>query len=312
MDLIIEVIILLVGFVLLIKGADYFVDGASNVARILKIPAIIIGLTVVGFGTSAPEAAVSITAALSGSNAIAVSNIVGSNIFNLLFIVGVCAIIKNLKIGRNLLKQDLPFLVIVSALIVVLILINWDITRLEGLFLLVLIILYVSYLVYTAKKSKEAEYIEKPTIGKGRSILYIVAGLIGVIIGGECVVEGASSIAMAMGMSETLVGLTIVAIGTSLPELVTSLTALKRKENQIVIGNIVGSNIFNILFILGLSSLITPIPVSPEMIVDLGLMLGMTILAFIFAKLDSDYNKKEGIILTALFIIYMIFAILRN
>ena len=269
-------------------------------------------LTVVGFGTSAPEAAVSITAALSGSNAIAVSNIVGSNIFNLLFIVGVCAIIKNLKIGRNLLKQDLPFLVIVSALIVILILINWDITRLEGLLLLVLIILYVSYLVYTAKKSKEAEYIEKPTIGKGKSILYIVAGLIGVIIGGECVVEGASSIAMAMGMSETLVGLTIVAIGTSLPELVTSLTALKRKENQIVIGNIVGSNIFNILFILGLSSLITPIPVSPEMIVDLGLMLGMTILAFIFAKLDSDYNKKEGIILTALFIIYMIFAILRN
>ena len=203
MNLIIEVIILLVGFVLLIKGADYFVDGASNVARILKIPAIIIGLTVVGFGTSAPEAAVSITAALSGNNAIAVSNIVGSNIFNLLFIVGVCAIIKNLKIGRNLLKQDLPFLVLVSALIVVLILINWDITRLEGLILLILIILYVSYLVYTAKKSKEAEYIEKPTIGKGRSILYIVAGLIGVIIGGECVVEGASSIAMAMGMSET-------------------------------------------------------------------------------------------------------------
>ena len=152
MDLIIEVIILLVGFVLLIKGADYFVDGASNVARILKIPAIIIGLTVVGFGTSAPEAAVSITAALSGSNAIAVSNIVGSNIFNLLFIVGVCAIIKNLKIGRNLLKQDLPFLVIVSALIVILILINWDITRLEGLLLLVLIILYVSYHVYTEKK----------------------------------------------------------------------------------------------------------------------------------------------------------------
>ena len=311
-ELLIQIILLVVGFGILIKGSDVFVSGSSNIATILKIPTLVVGLTIVAFGTSAPEAAVSISASIQGSNALAVSNIVGSNIFNILGIIGICALLKELKLGENVLDKDIPFLLIVTLLVVGFILLSWDITRIEGIILLILIIAYTAHLVYTSKNSKGADFVEKPKFGIIRSIIYIVVGLIAIILGAQLVVDASSYLAMACGMSETLVGLTIVAIGTSLPELVTSLTALKRDENQLVIGNVIGSNIFNILFVLGLSSAITPIPVSPNMIIDLALMIFVTILCFIFGKTQNKFDKKEGIILLGLFILYMAFVIIRN
>ena len=308
----IQLILLIVGFILLIKGSDFFVDGSSNIASILKIPTLIVGLTIVAFGTSAPEAAVSITSSLSGNNALAVSNVIGSNLFNMMLIIGLCALLRELKIGRDVLNKDLPFLVVITAILSGFIIIGWSISRVEGIILFLLIIGYVSYLVYSAKKTKEAQIVEKPKIGLLRSIIYIIGGMAGIIIGADFVVDSASYIAMAFGMSETLVGLTIVAIGTSLPELVTSLTALKKEENQLIIGNVIGSNIFNILFVLGASSIISPITINPNMIVDIALMLGVTILFFIFGKTQDKYDKKEGFILVALFIAYMAFAIMRN
>lgn len=308
----IQLILLIVGFILLIKGSDFFVDGSSNIASILKIPTLIVGLTIVAFGTSAPEAAVSITSSLSGNNALAVSNVIGSNLFNMMLIIGLCALLRELKIGRDVLNKDLPFLVVITAILSGFIIIGWSISRVEGIILFLLIIGYVSYLVYSAKKTKEAQIVEKPKMGLLRSIIYIIGGMAGIIIGADFVVDSASYIAIAFGMSETLVGLTIVAIGTSLPELVTSLTALKKEENQLIIGNVIGSNIFNILFVLGASSIISPITINPNMIVDIALMLGVTILFFIFGKTQDKYDKKEGFILVALFIAYMAFAIMRN
>ena len=308
----IQLILLIVGFILLIKGSDFFVDGSSNIASILKIPTLIVGLTIVAFGTSAPEAAVSITSSLSGNNALAVSNVIGSNLFNMMLIIGLCALLRELKIGRDVLNKDLPFLVVITAILSGFIIIGWSISRVEGIILFLLIIGYVSYLVYSAKNTKEAQIVEKPKMGLLRSIIYIIGGMAGIIIGADFVVDSASYIAIAFGMSETLVGLTIVAIGTSLPELVTSLTALKKEENQLIIGNVIGSNIFNILFVLGASSIISPITINPNMIVDIALMLGVTILFFIFGKTQDKYDKKEGFILVALFIAYMAFAIMRN
>ena len=274
-SIIIQFILLIVGFVFLIKGSDFFVDGASSVASLLKIPTIIVGLTIVAFGTSAPEAAVSITSSLAGSNAMAVSNVIGSNLFNILMVIGICALLGDLLMEKSVLNKDLPFLVGITLLLAIFIILGWNIANVEGIVL-----------------------------------LDIAIGIF--VVGGDLVVNSASNIAIALGMSETLVGLTIVAIGTSLPELVTSLTALKKGENQLVIGNVIGSNIFNILFVLGASSAISQIPIDQSMLTDVLIMVGVTILCFIFGKTQEKYDKKEGIILVSIFVIYMAFAILRN
>ncbi len=308
----IQIFLLIIGFVLLIKGSDFFVDGSSNIASILKIPTLIVGLTIVAFGTSAPEAAVSITSSLAGSNALAVSNVIGSNLFNILLIIGLCSLLNELEIDREVLKTDLPFLVIVTVIISAIIIIGWNISQIEGIALLIIMVLYIAYLIYSTKHKTEAKIVEKPKMGLPRSIVYIVGGIAGIAIGADFVVDSASYIAMAFGMSETLVGLTIVAIGTSLPELVTSITALRKGETELIIGNVIGSNIFNILFVLGASSAISSITVNPNMLLDIVLMLGVTILCFIFAKTQDKFDKKEGFILVALFITYMAFAILRN
>ncbi|MBE6495995.1 MAG: calcium/sodium antiporter [Methanobrevibacter thaueri] len=310
--IIIQVVLLLVGFVFLIKGSDFFVDGASSIASLLKIPTIIVGLTIVAFGTSAPEAAVSITSSLVGNNAMAVSNVIGSNLFNMLMVIGIAALLSNLLMEKSVLEKDLPFLVGITALWAIFIFIGWDINNIEGIILLIILLAYVYYLIRSARKSKDANEVEKPKLSLPKSIIFIVVGLAGIIIGGDFVVDSASAIAMALGMSETLVGLTIVAIGTSLPELVTSITALRKGENQLVIGNVIGSNIFNILFVLGASSAISSIPLNPSMIIDVIFMIAVTILCFIFGKTQDKYDKKEGIILIALFILYMAFAIMRN
>ena len=310
--IIIQVVLLLVGFLFLIKGSDFFVDGASSIASHLKIPTIIVGLTIVAFGTSAPEAAVSITSSLTGSNAMAVSNVIGSNLFNMLMVIGIAALLSNLLMKKSVLKKDLPFLVAITLLFAIFIFIGWDITNIEGIILLIILAGYIIYLIRGSKKSKNANDVEAAKFTLPKSIILIIIGLAGIIIGGDLVVDSASAIAIALGMSETLVGLTIVAIGTSLPELVTSITALKKGENQLVIGNVIGSNIFNILFVLGASSAISRIPLDSSMLIDVVFMMGVTILCFIFGKTQDKYDKKEGIILIALFIVYMAFAILRN
>jgi len=310
--IIVNILLLLAGFIFLIKGSDIFVDGASSIASILKIPAIIVGLTIVAFGTSTPEAAVSITSSLTGNNAMAVSNIVGSNIFNILIVIGICALLGDLLMERSVLNKDLPFLIGITLLLEALIFIGGNLTHLEGIVLLIILIVYLTHTVHVARQPAEANVVEKPKLTLQKSIIFIIIGLVGIVLGGDLVVDNASTIAMAFGMSETLVGLTIVAIGTSLPELVTSVTALKKGENQLVIGNVIGSNTFNILFILGASSAITNIPVDQSMLTDIGFMIAVTILCFIFGKTQEKYDKKEGIILVALFVIYMAFSIIRN
>ena len=311
-SIIIQFVLLIVGFVFLIKGSDFFVDGASSIASLLKIPTIIVGLTIVALGTSAPEAAVSITSSLTGSNALAVSNVIGSNMFNILMVIGIAALLGELVMEKQVLEKDLPFLVGITLLWAIFIVIGWDITNIEGIILLAIMVAYIAYLVYSTKKSGGATEVEKPKYSLPYSIIFILVGLAGIVIGGDLVVDSASAIAMAFGMSETLVGLTIVAIGTSLPELVTSLTALRKGENQMVIGNVIGSNIFNILFVLGASSAISAIPLSSSMLIDVILMIFVTVLCFIFGKTQEKYDKKEGAILVILFIAYMAFAILRN
>ena len=299
--IIIQVVLLLVGFVFLIKGSDFFVDGASSIASILKIPTIIVGLTIVAFGTSAPEAAVSITSSLTGSNALAVSNVIGSNLFNILMVIGISALLGDLLMEKDVLNKDLPFLVGITVLWAIFIIVGWDITNIEGIILLIILIAYIGFLIYNTRKSGNANEVEKPKFSLPKSVIFILVGLAGIIVGGDLVVDSASNIAIALGMSETLVGLTIVAIGTSLPG-----------ENQLVIGNVIGSNIFNILFVLGASSAISAIPLDSSLLTDVLFMLGVTVLCFIFGKTQEKYDKKEGIILVTLFVVYMAFAILRN
>ncbi|WP_297827727.1 calcium/sodium antiporter [uncultured Methanobrevibacter sp.] len=311
-SIIIQVLLLIVGFVFLIKGSDFFVDGASSIASLLKIPTIIVGLTIVALGTSAPEAAVSITSSMTGSNAMAVSNVIGSNMFNILMVIGLSALLNELLMDKTTLNKDLPFLVAITVLFAGFIIIGWDISSIEGIILLIIMVAYIIYLIYTTRKSGNANEVEKPKYSLPKSIIFILIGLIGIILGGDLVVDSASAIAIALGMSETLVGLTIVAIGTSLPELVTSLTALKKGENELIIGNVIGSNIFNILFVLGASSAISAIPLDSSMLIDVIFMVLVTTICFIFGKTQDKFDKKEGAILVALFVIYMIFAILRN
>ena len=312
MSIILQFVLLIVGFVFLIKGSDFFVDGASSIASLLKIPTIIVGLTIVAFGTSAPEAAVSITSAITGNNAMAVSNVIGSNLFNILMVIGISALLGELLMEKSVLNKDLPFLVGITILFAAFIIIGWNVSQIEGIILLIILIAYVAYLIKSAKKSDNANVVEKPKFTLPQSIIFILIGLAGIVLGGDLVVNSASDIAIALGMSETLVGLTIVAIGTSLPELVTSLTALKKGENQLVIGNVIGSNIFNILFVLGASSAITAISLDSSMLIDVTFMVFVTVLCFIFGKTQDKFDRKEGAILVALFIGYMIFAILRN
>ena len=309
---ILTIVLLIVGFVLLIKGADYFVEGASDLANKLKIPSMIIGLTIVAFGTSAPEAAVSVTSALSHSNAIAVSNIIGSNIFNMLVVVGATAVIYKINIEENSLKIDFPVLMVSCVLLLIFLITGNQISRVEGILFIIFIIAYISWLIMDARKDKgnmniEQSHLSSPIIG-----LYIICGLIAIVIGGDLVVNSAKDIALSLGMSETLVGLTIVAVGTSLPELITSITAALNKKQDIALGNAIGSSIFNILFILGLTDVISPITTTNIMITDTIVMIVLLGISYILAYDKQDFNKKDGAILLAIFIVYMIFIILRN
>ena len=297
MKILLDVVILIAGFIALIKGADWFVDGAAALAKKLKVPGLIIGLTVVAMGTSAPELAVSTSAAIQGANEIAVSNVVGSNLFNTLMVLGICALIHPLPVGNSVLKRDFPvnlgvtFLLLIGSCYMLFMnggLLNYSmadnvglVSRWLGLLLLVIFVCYIAYLIHDARKNPaetEEEYEDMPG---WKCFLLIIIGIALIVAGGEAVVYGAKNIALAAGMTETLVGLTIVALGTSLPELVTSIVAARKGETGMAVGNVVGSNIFNVLLILGVSSAIHPIAVNAASVWDLYILIGIGIEIFI-------------------------------
>lgn len=316
-------ILLLVGFGLLIKGADIFVDGASSIAKKLGIPPVIVGLTIVSLGTSAPELAVSIISALNGSNDIAIGNIIGSNLFNTLMVLGVTTIVLPIVIIKKKVKVD--FLINLGVT-VLLFIFTFDslfgksanyISRVDGLILLLICISYMIFLVIKAKKTDMPEPTEEErNVNVIIKLLLIVIGAAGIVIGGQLVVDSATDIATSLGMSQKLVGLTIVAMGTSLPELVTSVVAAIKGENDIALGNVLGSNIFNILLILGTSSIISPIPVESGLIIDFGYLVAITVILFALVFMNSKSEKKlsklEGALLVALYIGYTIYIIMRN
>lgn len=324
-------VLLLIGFVLLIKGADFFVDGASSIARLLKIPAVIIGLTIVAIGTSAPEAAVSITAALNENNAIALSNVVGSNIFNILVVAGVCAVMLPYTIEKGILKRDFPINIILSIIVAIMALMG-GISRIGGIILLLCMAFYLYLTIRAAKKgkieddendtssdlykkllSKMDNFIPSQTVsGAILSVLFCIVGLAAVILGGQMVVDNASAIARAWGLSDTLIGLTIVAIGTSLPELVTSIVASGKGESDLAIGNVVGSNIFNLTFILGMSATLNPITSPDSAFTDAVIMTGTAVLASVLcAGKKHIFNRCEGALCILLYIVYTAYIIMR-
>lgn len=301
---------LIVGFVLLIKGADFFVEGSSSVAKLLKIPSVIIGLTIVAMGTSAPEAAVSITAGLAGNNDIAISNIIGSNIFNLLVVVGVCAVMKGVKTDKDILKRDMPVNIGISALLL-LFLIDLKITRIEGVILFILFVVYMIIVVGEGMKNRTTETEEVKVLSPALSIVFIVAGLAAVVFGGDLVVDNASKIAENFGLSQNLIGLTIVAVGTSLPELVTSIVATRKGESGLALGNAVGSCVFNILFILGMSGTLSPMAATGESFVDICVLTVVTIMMLIFGKKKGRTSRIEGAICVLVYAGYMVYAVMR-
>ena len=301
-----NIILLLVGFVALIKGADIFVDASSSIAKKFNIPSIIIGMTIVAMGTSLPELSVSVTSSLAGLNDMSIANVTGSNIFNILIALGVCSTIGKLKISNY---KDVITLLF-SCMGLLLFTLNGTLGMIEGILLLVAFTVYILSMMKQAKDNKEESEDEK----QRNIFITVVLGILGaiaIVIGGNMVVNSASEIALKLGMSENLVGLTIVALGTSLPEFVTSVMATKKGELEIAIGNIIGSNIFNILLILGVASLISPMAVSVVAICDVMFMV-FTVALFIFLTVkEKELNKKSGILLIMMYIVYLIITIIR-
>lgn len=304
-----EYLLLLIGFVLLIKGADFFVDGSSSLARIMKVPSVIIGLTIVAMGTSAPEASVSINAALAGSNDIAISNVIGSNLFNGLVVVGVCAFMAGFKTNPEILKRDMPLNIIVTAILCIMLL-DRHINRIEGIILLIGMAVYIATMVISALKNRETAD-ECKILSLPKSLIFIIGGLIAVILGGTLVVDNACLIAKDFGVSENFIGLTIIAIGTSLPELVTSITATRKGDSGLALGNAIGSNLFNILFILGMSATICPLNVLSESIIDCIILLVSAVILYVFARTKKTMNRWEGIVCVFLYVGYTAYLLIR-
>lgn len=322
-----NILLLVIGFFALIKGADLFVDGSAGIARLFHVPGVIIGLTVVAMGTSAPELAVSVSAGLSGANDIAVSNVVGSNIFNMLAVLGVCAVIRPLPVDAAIKKRDFPISLVVTLLTGIFcgnLVLAGKVGNLRnteemagtlglwnGLVLLIVFCIYIAYTIYLARKNPTEEDEEKKEEHLGKCILFILVGLFAIVIGGQLVVNSAKALALEWGMSETLVGLTIVAIGTSLPELVTSVVASSKGQNGMAIGNVVGSNIFNLLLILGVSCSLHPIRISMASFTDMGMLLGIGLIVYAFVCSGKKINRAEGIILILMYAAYTTYAIIR-
>lgn len=310
-------LLLIAGFVLLIKGADFFVEGSASIARKLRVPSLIVGMTIVAMGTSLPECSVSINASLTGENSLAVSNVLGSNIFNLMVVCGVCALFAPLIVKAQTRNRDITFSILCAVLLGVLGFFGMELERMDGWIFLVIFILFLLYMVMSALKARAAgqdvedEGEEYAVIPVWKSILFIVCGAAAIAFGGDFVVKSASKIATTFGMSQTLVGLTICAIGTSLPELVTSVVAARKKQVDMALGNVIGSNIFNILFVLGISSAISPIAVITENLVDVVLLILMSLIVWIFTWTKERVNRAEGACMVLLYIGYWVYICVR-
>lgn len=302
MELLIQVVLLVIGFTMLVKGADYFVDGAAGVATKFGIPQLVVGLTIVAMGTSAPEAAVSITGALNGAADISIGNVVGSNILNVLIILGITGFITTVAVQKSTLMIEMPFMMAITVLLVVLGMSGNVLTFVEGIILWVCFIAYLVYLYFLAKKGTEEEATEDRPIWK--LLLFVLAGGVVVVWGANISVDAATAIATAIGISEKFIGLTVVALGTSLPELVASVTAAKKGNADIAIGNIVGSNIFNILFVLGTSALITPVPYQPTFLVDGIIAIAVGVLLWIATIHKRELNRPWGIVMLLGYVAY--------
>lgn len=327
MELLKAILILVIGFVLLIKGADFFVEGSSSVAKKFHVPAMLIGMTIVAMGTSLPECAVSVTASLANNNSLAVSNVIGSNIFNLMVVCGACALFSPLTIRQDTLKKEFPLSIICAALMLVLGYIGMTLGHIDGIIFLVLFVGYLLWMIQSAKKARAAvlsdpaqsgqieqsEFVEEniAILPTWKSLVFIIGGMIAIKFGGDFVVDGASSIASSMGLSQTLIGLTIVAMGTSLPELVTSLVAAKKGEVDMALGNVIGSDIFNILFVLGIATVISPISFLMENVIDIILLIIMSLIVLAFAWTRQQINRKEGILMLLMYAAYMVYICVR-
>lgn len=320
------VALLIVGFFLLIKGADYFVEGSSSIAKRFNVPSIIIGLTIVAMGTSLPETSVSVTASVSGNNALAVSNAIGSNIFNLMVVIGVCAVMCPVMVAKDTITRDIPF----SALCALVLMVfgiwgfadkeSMILGHLDGVILLLMFAFYIGVLIRrTLKAVKEGKQVdieggsdeEIELVSIPMSIIFIVGGAAAIAFGGDLTVQAASRIAIDFGMSQTLVGLTIVSIGTSLPELVTSIVAARKNEVGMALGNAIGSNVFNILMVLGIASAISPIAFLTENIIDIAVLLVFSLIVWLFAATKKSLNKLEGFIMLAMYVGYAIYIFIR-
>ena len=327
MELLKAILILVIGFVLLIKGADFFVEGSSSVAKKFHVPAMLIGMTIVAMGTSLPECAVSVTASLANNNSLAVSNVIGSNIFNLMVVCGACALFSPLTIRQDTLKKEFPLSIICAALMLVLGYIGMTLGHIDGIIFLVLFVGYLLWMIQSAKKARAAvlsdpaqsgqieqtEFVEEniAILPTWKSLVFIIGGMIALKFGGDFGVNGASSIASSMGLSQTLIGLTIVAMGTSLPELVTSLVAAKKGEVDMALGNVIGSDIFNILFVLGIATAISPISFLMENVIDIILLIIMSVIVLAFAWTKQQINRKEGILMLLMYAAYMVYICVR-
>lgn len=301
-----QLLLLVVGFAMLVKGADWFVDGTSGIARKLGIPQLVVGLTIVAMGTSAPEAAVSITAALKNNADIAVGNVVGSNILNILIILGITAVITSVAIQKSTLMIEIPYMIFVTVVLIIMGMTGENISRAEGVIFWVLFIVYLVYLFILARKGKAEEdtEVEKST---WKLLISAIAGGVVVVWGSNVTVDSATEIAKIIGMSERFIGLTIVALGTSLPELVTSVTAAKKGNADIAIGNIVGSNIFNILFVLGTSALITPVPYEASFLIDGIIAVAAGVLLWISVFRKMELRRFWGIIMLVCYAAYFVY-----
>lgn len=300
-----QVIILLVGFIFLVKGADWFVEGAASIARKLGIPQLIIGLTIVAMGTSMPEAAVSITAAIQQNAGITIGNVVGSNILNIFIILGITALITNVKIQKSTIRYEIPFMIFITIILMICGMTDMKITFIEGIFLWILFIAYLVYLFIMARNGETQE--EEKDITVWKCLIFILIGGILVVKGSDFAVSGASAIARYFGMSERFIGLTIVAFGTSLPELVTSVTAAKRGNAGIAIGNIVGSNIFNILFVIGTTSLICNVPFESKFMVDTIIAIIAGLILWFGTMKHQELRKPCGIVMLLCYMFYFIY-----
>lgn len=304
-------VLLVLGFALLVWGADKFVAGAAAAARRMGVSQLLVGLTVVAFGTSAPELAVSVTAALKGANEIAVGNVVGSNLFNLLVVAGLSAVLCPLVLDRDLLRRDWPMSVGAAALLGVMLLLGGGLSRLEGAVLLALFAVVMAMQIRPALKNREVAPAEDEIEMKTSLIVVnIVLGLVCIVLGGQLSVDGATGIARMFGLSETLIGLTIVACGTSLPELVTSLVAARKGQNDIAMGNVIGSNLFNILLILGVSSVITPITVQPTAPIDCLILVAVSVLFYLPAR-KGKLGRAPGAVMALTYAAYTAYLIMR-